>query len=436
MGPIPTQKKMAKITVTEAVRCAPANSYIFVEPGFYTETDVIVIDKSVVLVGLSGEGNAVTVQMSSVSCVMVATSEHVVIQGIEFATTAAKPVIDIQQGDVVLEACTIDHGEEGVLLSHHGCSLVMTNCVVSNANKAGIVCGGAETVLLVDRSNIRDCQTGVHIYQDANPVISKTTIVQCGTGVVVTDNGRGCIVDSTLSLNKKPGILTNSGGNPVVVNTKIVDGNSNGLFARTNGRGVVVDCEIAKNLFPGIASCEEGRPYVVGTKVREGKNAGIFVYDNGSGLFVGCQLRENTMPGVEVRQTGNPILVDCDVSRGQSNGIYLHNKAGGVFVRTAVKENALPGMAIVNNADPLVYDCSLVAGKDYALYVNDHGRGLVVKSRIEGCSAQPLCLQDSHCVLQDCEVIDGKKINIEEWLEKIPPDLPLLEEDLPDFGAV
>ncbi|KAL7718295.1 Right handed beta helix domain-containing protein [Entamoeba marina] len=447
MGQVPTKKKMKKIfvgpkrkrtSIAEAVRSAPQNSYIFIEPGKYEEVDPIIIDKSVVIIGLVEEGNNnVSVRTESSACVLVSAAERVMIQNVDFFTSAPmKPVIDIQLGELILEACGISGGEEGVSMSQHCSSLTMLKCNVTQCSKVGVVCNGEEVAVLLDKTTFRDCVNGINIQAGANPLITECLIVQCGTGILVTDNGRGCIVDSTISLNKKPGVLTHSGGNPVIINTKIVDGTSNGLFVRNKGKGVMVDCEIAKNYLPGIASCEDGNPCVVHTTIHEGKNAGVFVYENGGGLFAGCSMKENTMPGVEVRGNGNPIVVDCDVSRGQSNGIYLHNKAVGTFVRTSVTENALPGMAIRTAANPLIYDCKLVAGKDYALFASDKGQGLVVNSTIEGCSAQPVGMQDSTCVLHSCNIIDGKKNNVEQWLEKIPPGLGLLVEDLPDFTCV
>ncbi|ELP94220.1 F-box only protein, putative [Entamoeba invadens IP1] len=424
--------------ISDAVRTAPPNSYIFIEPGRYEESEPIVIDKSIILVGLVEEGGSnIFVKTESSACVLVSAPERVVIQNIDFTTSAtAKPVIDVQQGELIMEQCGICCGEEGVTLFPRNVSLTMIKCTVTQCLKVGVVCAGDETTVLIDKTTFRECQTGINITQGSNPLITECLISQCGTGIYVTENGRGCIVDCSISQNKKPGILTHTKGNPVVINTKIVDGTSNGLFVKNKGKGVLLDCEISKNYLPGIASCEDGSPCVVHTSIKEGKNAGVFVYENGGGLFASCSMKENTMPGIEVRGGGNPIVVDSDVSRGQSNGIYLHNRADGIFVRTSVTENALPGMAIRTGANPLVYDCNLVAGKDFALFVSDKGEGLVVNSTIEGCSAQPVEIQDGNCVIQGGNIIDGKKNNVEQWLEKIPEGLGLLEEDVPDFSLL
>ncbi|EDR29957.1 F-box only protein, putative [Entamoeba dispar SAW760] len=447
MGQVPSKKGMNKIYVgpkrkrqhiAEAVRNAQPNSYIFVESGKYEESEPIVIDKSVIIIGLVEEGGSnVVVKTDSSACVLMSTAEKVVIENIDFTTSASmKPVIDVQQGEIILEGCGICNGEEGIIMSPHSSSITMIKCNITQCSKVGIACNGEETSILIDKSTFRDCGTGISISQGSNPLISESLISQCGTGVYVTENGRGCIIDCTISLNKKPGILTHSGGNPVIINTKVIDGTSNGLFVKNKGKGVMIDCEISKNYLPGIASCEEGNPCIVHSNIKEGKNAGVFVYENGKGLFASCTMKENTMPGIEVRGSGNPIVVDSDISRGQSNGIYLHNKADGIFVRTSVTENALPGMAIRTGANPLVYDCNLVAGKDYALFVSDKGQGVIVNSTIEGCSAQPVGTQEGNCTIHGGKIIDGKKNNVQEWLEKIPEGLGLLAEDIPDFNLV
>ena len=394
--------------------------------------------KSVVIVGLVGEGNNnITIKTEQVGCVIVSTSEKVVMQNIEFSSgSQEKSVIDIQEGEVILQNCNITGGGDGVSITKPTSVLTMTKCNISKSKKSGVLCDGSGVTVLIDKTNFRDCMVGLSISHGANPLVTGCLIAQCATGMLVSDDGRGCISDCNISMNQKPGILTHSGGNPVVMNTKIVDGTSNGLFVRNKGKGVLVDCEISKNYLPGIASCEESSPCIVRTQVKEGKNAGVFVYENGGGLFANCAMRENTMPGIEVRGGGNPIVVDSDVSRGQSNGIYLHNKAKGIFVRTSVTENTLPGMAVRTNANPLIYDCNLVAGKDFALFVSDKGEGRIVDSKIEGCSAQPLGIQDSHCDLHNCTIIDGKKNNVEEWLEKIPEGLGLMPEDMPDFSSL
>ncbi|KAL7721363.1 Right handed beta helix domain-containing protein [Entamoeba marina] len=421
-------------SLAEVVRLAPALSIILIKPGTYNENETIVIDKPLQLIGFT-ESKQKPIIISARSCIEIDTEEKVMIKGLDLRNSDAKVVVDVKQGETAVDNCDISAAEDGVSVTRTA-RLMLTNCRICTCTKAGLHCGGRDIRCVTRNVHIYECTTGVAIFNEANPLISGCNITQCGIGLFVSEKGRGCITDTLISGNKKPGVLTHSGGNPVLSNTKIVDGSSNGVFVRSKGRGVFVECEISKNNLPGIASCEGGEPFVVNSAICEGRNAGVFVYDNGKGIFNGCTIRDNTMPGVEVRASGNPIVVGCEVSRGQSNGIYVHNKGVGLFAQTKVTENTLPGVAVRTGGDPIICDCELIAGKDNALFVSDKGKGVILNTLVEGCSAQPMVVQDGQPLMVGCQVVDGKKNNVQSWINAIPVGLTLLDEDMPNFDLV
>ncbi|ELP86115.1 F-box only protein, putative [Entamoeba invadens IP1] len=421
-------------TLAEVVRLAPPLSIILVKQGTYDESEKILIDKPIQIIGVT-EGKQKPIISSARECIEIDCPDKVMIKGLDLRNNESKVVLDIKRGEACVDSCDISNAEDGVSVTHSA-KLMITNSRIWGCSKAGLHCGGKDTRCISRNVQIFECMTGVAIFNDANPLISVCNITQCGIGLFVSEKGRGCITDTLISGNKKPGVLTHSGGNPVLNNTKILDGSSNGVFVRSKGRGVFVGCEISKNNLPGIASCEGGEPLVVGGQICEGRNAGVFVYDNGKGIFSGCQIKDNMMPGIEVRASGNPIVVGCEVSRGQSNGIYVHNKGTGLFAQTKVNENTLPGVAVRTSGDPILCDCELVAGKDNALFVSDKGKGVVLNTLVEGCSAQPMVIQDGQPLMVGCSVVDGKKNNVQAWINNIPEGLGLLEEDVPDFSQV
>ena len=167
MGQIPSKKTMKKIfvgpkrkkvSVAEAVRLAPENSYIFIEPGKYEETEPIVIDKSLILIGqVEDNSSNVLVRTQSSCCVLIQTQDKVVFQNIDFTTQEpTKPVFEIKNGEVIMEDCGISGGEDGVSLSSQTVSLTMLKCNVSNCSKAGIECTGEETTIFIDKTNFKE----------------------------------------------------------------------------------------------------------------------------------------------------------------------------------------------------------------------------------------------------------------------------------------
>ena len=412
----------------------PPLSIILIKPGTYKEDQPIVINRPIQIIGVV-EGKQRPIINLGAGGFKVETQDCAIIKGLDIRSNEVKTVIDITQGEVSIEDCEINSSEDGISVSKTS-HVMISNCKITGCMKAGIHVAGGENSCVIRKVLIHECTTGISIFNEANPLINDCTITQCGIGLFVSEKGRGCISDSIISSNKKPGILTHSGGNPVLSNTRIVDGNSNGVFVRSKGRGIFVGCEVSKNLLPGIASCEGGDPLVISSNICDGKNAGVFVYDNGKGIFKQCTIRDNTMPGIEVRASGNPIVVGCEVSRGQSNGIYIHNKGGGFFAQTRVTENTLPGVAIRTTGNPVICDCELIAGKDNALFVSDKGKGVVLNTLVEGCSAQPMVIQDGTPSMVGCKVVDGKKNNVQDWINLIPSNLPLLDEDVPDFSQL
>ena len=429
---IPNESK--RKSLAEIIRTSPPLSLIILKPGTYEENETIVIDKPLQIIGIT-EGKQKPVIVNSKDCFEIVCQDKVIIKGLDIQNKGSKTVIEAKEGELCIDSCQISSAEDGVLVTHTA-KVMITSSKICDCSKAGLHCTGQNIRCIVRDVQIFECVTGVAIFSEANPMIAQSTITQCGIGLFVSEKGRGCITDTVITGNKKPGVLTHSLGNPVINNTKIIDGSSNGVFVRSKGKGVFVGCEISKNTLPGIASCEGGDPLVVSSSISEGRNAGIFVYDNGKGIFSNCQIKDNSMPGIEVRASGNPIVVGCEVSRGQSNGIYIHNKGTGLFAQTKVNENTLPGVAVRTSGDPILCQCELVAGKDNALFVSDKGKGVVLNTVIEGCSAQPMVIQDAQPLMLGCSVIDGKKNNVQNWINSIPENLGLLEEDMPDFDLV
>jgi len=329
-------------------------------------------------------------------------------------------VVAVVRGTLRLEKCEVTGGQD--CISVHG---AFAFCNIFNSTLHGAA-HATLSFAASARGMVRGCvmtnsPTGVVVSTSGDPTITDCSVRECGTGVLVRDEGNGIFSQCIIEKNSKPGIIVSGRSNPVLRRCRISDGESNGIFVRDEGRGVFVDCEVSRNGLPAVATCNESYPVLCHCTIHEGQNAGVLIYDNGSGIISKCIIRDNHMPGIEVRAGGHPVVAGCEIFNHESNGVYVHNRGHGVFHGCRIYENVLPGVAIRTAGHPIIHGCSIVTGKDSALMVCDKGKGIILESALKGYSARPLEIRDGcNPIIQFCELHDGKHRHVMEWLQQIP----------------
>jgi len=301
-------------TIGEAIDAATPGEQILIRPGLYQEP--ILLHKVLELVG-DGKQDDVVVQCSKTACLTFRTTMGRV-SNVTFRQMGItdEPCIDIGQGRLELEACSISSQAAAGVAIHDGADPRIRYSNIHDNKKAGIV------VLL-----------------DGVGTIEENTLFHNGAaGVEVTTGGSPTVRGNVIRDNRGPGVLVHDQG------TSVVDGND--IFGNEHGIAVSVSSKVTatRNTIHDNAD--------VGVSIR-GQAEGVIESNKVAGHQYGVQMRH------ESRATIRDNVI-CGASR---SGIELREHSFAVIERNRVSGHSYWGVHVqlastANITRNRIYGCS------------------------------------------------------------------------------
>ena len=321
------------LTITDAVRRAPAGSRLLVRPGVYEEG--LVIDKEIEIVG-DGPLGEIVVRATTSSC-LVLRSDAATIRGLTLRgqARAGGPTgdgffaVDISHGrplvegcDIssdslacvaihnptaapVIRACRVHHGVDSGAYAFDGARGVIEACDFAENSNAGIVItGGANT-------KVKDCR--VHDGGDA--------------GIVIWDRASSTVEGCDVYANRRANISVGDAGVVALRDCRIHDGENTGVFTQRDGRTTAEGCNIRGHAAPGVAVTGGGDVRLRGCQIHDGRSHGVFVHDAGSALLESCDVYANRETGLHVDANGVGVARTCRINDNGLVGVSCD--AGG-----------------------------------------------------------------------------------------------------------
>ena len=350
------------LSLTDAVRRAPANSLLLVRPGIYHEG--LLIDRSLEIVG-DGALEEIIVRATTSSCLVMradaAIIRNLTLRGQARAGGASGEgffAVDIPHGRPLFEACdissdslacvaihnptaaplmrncSIHHGVDSGVYAFDGAGGLIEACdIAGNSNIGVAITGGAST-------SVRDC----HVHHGAD------------AGIVVWDNATSAIEGCDVYANARTNVGVSDAGVATLRRCRIHDGENTGVLAHRNGRATLEGCNIYAHAAPEVAATSGG-------DVRLGK----------------CQIHEGQAHGVFVQDAGRALLESCDVFLNRESGIHVD--ANGVAVARACRINDNGHVAVSCEAGGAVevVDCDLTQNR-VATWQTDYGSQVVSRN--------------------------------------------------------
>ncbi|ACC81755.1 right-handed parallel beta-helix repeat-containing protein [Nostoc punctiforme] len=204
-------------------------------------------------------------------------------------------VVDIPQGQIVLEDCDITSDYLSCVAIHgYTANPVIRRCQIHDGKNSGIYCW-ENSQGIVEDCDIRNNATGeVTIEQGANPTIRHCRIYdgkQCG--ILIRDRGRGTVENCEIFGNSFAGIEINTGSDPKIHKCRIYASKANGVSVYQQGRGTIFDCQIFDNANAGVAIAKAADPTIYQCLINQNQYQAVWVYDNGAGRAENCDLTRN-----------------------------------------------------------------------------------------------------------------------------------------------
>ncbi len=321
------------LTLTDAIRRAPAGSRLLVRPGIYHEG--LVIDKPLEIVG-DGARDEIIVRATASSC-LVLRADAGVIRNLTLRGQARSGgaggdgffAVDIAHGRPLLDncdissdslacvaihnptaapvvrACRIHHGVALGVSAFDGAGGVIEACDISENSNVGIsVTNGATTA-------VRDCR--VHHGGDA--------------GIVVWDRAASVIEGCDVYANRRANLSVGDAGRATLRRCRIRDGENSGVFTHRDGRADVEECNLHGHAAPEVAVTGGGEVALRKCQIHEGQSHGVFVHDAGRALLESCDVFLNRESGIHVDAGGVAVARSCRIN--DNGGVGVSCDAGG-----------------------------------------------------------------------------------------------------------
>jgi hypothetical protein len=256
----------------EAVRDAPDDACLVLQPGLYRES--LVITRNVQLCAAPGEGD-VTLEASSAASVFVLEGaclrlERLVIRGLGGRDKKAQAAVEIKSGRLEMEDCNLTSDASTVLEVR-----------------------GEKSETVVRRCHLHDGKAG---------------------GVLFTDGGTGYLEDCHLYQNKLSQVVIGKDSAPVLFGCKISHALMAGIYISEGGEGFIENCDIWGNAVGGVQCRRGGNPRLRYCRISRNERYGVLVGEQGEGLFEECEIFENAVVGVTISQQSAPRFSACRIT--------------------------------------------------------------------------------------------------------------------------
>ena len=217
-----------------------------------------------------------------------------IVAGVEGPPQGTAAVV-AASGFVSLVNCDIQNAQgSGVLVRRQADASIQANRIV--ACGASAVSLEAQVSAQVRYNDIlKSGGPGILIVEGANPLVEGNRIIRgAGVGVQVVTRGLGVIKNNDIALNRRAGVDIRTGGDPVVERNRLVK-NLGGILCAEQGRGKLLDNTISSSVTSGISimsgSVVEATSNIIGGSQPA---VGVMVLDEGTN----ATLREHEIQGV------------------------------------------------------------------------------------------------------------------------------------------
>ncbi|HEV7902271.1 MAG TPA: right-handed parallel beta-helix repeat-containing protein [Pyrinomonadaceae bacterium] len=321
------------LSLTDAVRRAPANSLLLVRPGIYNEG--LLIDKSLEIIG-DGALGEIILRATTSSCLVMRTDAAIIrnltLRGQSRAGGANDEgffAVDIMHGRPLFEACDISSDSLASIAIHNPTAApLIRNCRIHHGVDSGVYAfDGAQGLIeacdISENSNI-----GIAITSGANTNVRGCHIHDgADAGIVVWNRATTTVEGCDIYANRRANVGISDASVATLRGCRIHDGDNTGIFAHRDGRATVEACNIYAHAEAEVAVTSGGEVRLHKCQIHDGQSHGVFAQDAGRALLETCDVFRNRESGVHVDANGAVIAHACRIN---DNGhVAVSCEAGG-----------------------------------------------------------------------------------------------------------
>lgn len=321
------------LSLTDAVRRAPANSRLLVRPGIYNEG--LLIDKSLEIVG-DGALEEIIVRATTSSCLVMRT-DAAIIRNLTLRGQARSGganddgffAVDIAHGRPLFEACDISSDSLACVAIHNPTAApLIRSCRIHHGVDSGVFAfEGAQG--LVEACDISEnANIGIAITSGASTNVSGCHVHDgVDAGIVVWNRATTTIEGCDIYANRRANVGISDASVATLRRCRIHDGDNTGVFTHRDGRAIIEECNIYSHVEAEVAVTGGGDVSLRKCQIHDGQSHGVFVHDAGRALLESCDVFRNIASGLHVDANGVAVARACRIN---DNGhVAVSCEAGG-----------------------------------------------------------------------------------------------------------
>jgi hypothetical protein len=321
------------LTLTDAVRRAPANSLLLVRPGIYNEG--LLIDKSLEING-DGALGEIIVRATTSSCLVMradaAIIRNLTLRGQARAGGANNEgffAVDIMHGRPLFEACDISSDSLACIAIHNPTAApLIRNCRIHHGVDSGVYAFDGAQGLIEACDISENANIGIAITSGANTSVRGCHIHDgADAGIVVWNRATATVEGCDIYANRRANVGISDASVATLRGCRIHDGDNTGVFLHRDGRATVEACNIYGHTEAEVAVTSGGEVRLLKCQIHDGQSHGVFAQDAGSALLETCDVFRNRESGVHVDANGTLVAHACRIN---DNGhVAVSCEAGG-----------------------------------------------------------------------------------------------------------
>jgi parallel beta-helix repeat protein len=323
-------------TIAEAIEAATPGEQILVKPGLYEEP--IVLSKVLELVG-EGKQDDIVVQCTKTPCLSFRTTLGRV-SNITFRQIGVtdEPCIDIGQGRLELETCSVSSQAAAGIAIRSGADPRIRYCNIHDNKKAGIVISSDGVGTVEENTLFHNGEAGVEVMTGGSPTIRSNVIRDNrGPGVFVHDQGTG-VLDGNDIFGNEDGVSVAVSSKLTILRNTIRDNASAGVRIGGQAEGVVELNKIDGHR-EGIAVTHESRCTIRENRIRGSSGTGIQLSEASQAVIERNKISEHSYFGVHVHSESSVSVRQNQISSCSASGIYVGEKGSATIEGNRVSRN-------------------------------------------------------------------------------------------------
>ena len=274
----------------------------------------------------------------------------------------------------------------------------------------------AKTKGTIEDSIISHCYDNcLYCVEKTEATVQNTKIINSqNPGVYAKDTSNPSLKDCEIYGHLASGIWVNDEAKGTYSNCHIHDNQSNGLNIGGSSIPSFKDCEIYGHLSNGIWVNDQAKGTYSNCHIHDNQSNGLLIGGSSTPSFEDCKIHDNkkeghSYPGVVVKESSNPSLKDCEIYGHLSSGILVIDQAKGTYTNCHIHGNKA-GICVDGSSTPSLKDCEIYGNLASGIYVTNQASGTYTNCHIHDNQSNGLRIEGSSTPsFEDCKIYDNKK---------------------------